>query len=333
MSGRDGRASLARLEDATGVPAVVLESPRGIADASIGAFGDMLARADCIVLLGKPLDFTVRWGASPAFDAAAHFIVVDSDAALVARAVRELGDRLHLGTAADTLAAARTLIERAAGLPSHHGDWRAAVRAAVAERPAAWIGALSAPGSGRLHPADVFRALAPVVARDPATILVCDGGEFAQWGQSLLTAPRRLINSVAGSIGSGLPFALASQLHDRHAPVFAVMGDGTFGFHMAEIETAARLGLPIVVIVGNDARWNAESQIQRRLYGADRMHNCDMLPARYDLAAIALGGHGELVTTMAELRDAIQRSIAGTKPAVINIMIEPAAAPVIRRQA
>ena len=39
------------------------------------------------------------------------------------------------------------------------------------------------------------------------------------------------------------------------------MGDGTFGFHMAEFETAVRRNLPFVAIVGNDACWNAESQI------------------------------------------------------------------------
>ena len=48
------------------------------------------------------------------------------------------------------------------------------------------------------------------------------------------------------------------------APVFAVLGDGTIGFHIAEFETAARRGLPFVAMLGNDARWNAESQIQLR---------------------------------------------------------------------
>ena len=73
------------------------------------------------------------------------------------------------------------------------------------------------------------------------------------------------------------------------------MGDGTFGFHMAEFETAVRHKLPFVAIVGNDACWNAESQLQRRDYGENRMHGCELLPARYDLRGGALGGHGELV--------------------------------------
>ena len=135
---------------------------------------------------------------------------------------------------------------------------------------------------GRLHPAEVFRALRPFVERDPDTVLICDGGEFAQWGQSMLPVRRRLINGVTGSIGSALSFALAARMIEPKAPVFAVLGDGTIGFHIAEFETAVRRGLPFVAVLGNDARWNAESEIQRRDYGANRMHGCELLPARYD---------------------------------------------------
>jgi acetolactate synthase-1/2/3 large subunit len=209
--------------------------------------------------------------------------------------------------------------------------WLAEARAAIEERPQSWQRPLST-APGKLHPLDVFRVLGPVVARDPATILICDGGEFAQWGQCLLKAPRRMINSVTGAIGAGLPFALAARLHDAHAPIFAVMGDGTFGFHMAEIETAVRRGLAFVAVVGNDACWNAESQLQRRHYGENRMHGCELLPARYDAWVSALGGHGELVTTIDELDGAIARAIASGKPAVINVMTESIAAPVLRRE-
>ena len=41
----------------------------------------------------------------------------------------------------------------------------------------------------KLHPIEVFRALKPYVERDPDTVLICDGGEFAQWGQSVLPVP------------------------------------------------------------------------------------------------------------------------------------------------
>jgi acetolactate synthase-1/2/3 large subunit len=176
----------------------------------------------------------------------------------------------------------------------------------------------------------VFRVLRPYVERDPDTILICDGGEFAQWGQSILPLRRRVINGVAGSIGSSLSFALSARLAEPKAPVFAVLGDGTIGFHLSEFETAVRRKLPFVAVLGNDALWNAESQIQLREYGKERMHGCDLLPARYDLVVAALGGHGEFVDKAADLPGAIERSLASGKPACINIQTESIAAPVIR---
>ena len=130
--------------------------------------------------------------------------------------------------------------------------------------------------------------------------------------------------------GSSEPASFATRFAEPKAPVFAVLGDGTIGFHIAEFETAVRRNLPFVAILGNDALWNAESQIQLREYGRERMHGCDLLPARYDLVAAAFGGHSEYVTRAADLPGAIERALASGKPACVNIMIESTAAPVIR---
>ena len=149
----------------------------------------------------------------------------------------------------------------------------------------------------------------------------------------MLAPARRVINGPAGSIGSSIPMAIAARAAAPHSPVIAVMGDGTFGFHMAEFDTAVRCNLPFVAVVGNDATWNAEHQIQLRDYGPNRTHGCELLPSRYDLVVQALGGHGELVTGAADLPAALDRAIASGKPACINVMIERVPAPVIRRQA
>ena len=164
---------------------------------------------------------------------------------------------------------------------------------------------------------ELCRALQPIFAQHPDAILVCDGGEIGQWPQAMLAPARRIINGPAGSIGSSIPFAIAARAADPQAPVIAVMGDGTFGFHMAEFDTAVRCNLPFVAVVGNDATWNAEHQIQLREYGPNRTHGCELLPSRYDLVAQALGGHGELVTSAADLRAGAGRapSPAASRPA------------------
>lgn len=329
FSGTGGRALLAKLEAAIKTPAVIVESPRGLADATLGAFSDLTPRVDLVVLLGKALDFTVKWCAPPAFDAGVKMIAIDPEGELLERLAREKADALLIGLIADPQVAAEALIARSATC-RRDGAWLAEARAALDDRPSAWT-SVKSEMTGRLHPAEVFRVLRPFVERDPDTVLICDGGEFAQWGQSMLPVRRRLINGVAGSIGGSLPFALAARLIEPSAPVFAVLGDGTIGFHISEFETAVRGGLPFVAVLGNDARWNAESQIQLRDYGSNRMHGCDLLPARYDQVVAALGGHGEYVDSADALPGAIARALASGKPACVNVMIESVAAPVIRR--
>src|SRR3954466_3942533 len=329
LSSVSGRALLSRLEAATQTPAVILESPRGIADATLGAFSDLVRRADLIVLLGKALDFTARWASGSSFDPAVRLISIDPEAALVERAAKEMDGRLVLGSIAGVRGAAEALIRRAGAQKSREGGWLKEARAALDNRPAGWASIVSQTPD-RLHPAQVFRTLRPYGERDPDTVLICDGGEFAQWGQSMLPVRRRMINGVAGSIGGSLSFADAARLAEPNAPVFVVLGDGTIGFHLSEFETAVRHKLPFVAVLGNDALWNAESQIQLRDYGRDRMHGCDLTPARYDLAVAALGGHGEYVERAENLSGGLGGSLTSPQPACINIMIESIAAPVIR---
>jgi acetolactate synthase-1/2/3 large subunit len=323
-----GRSLLARLEAALGVPTWIMESPRGFNDATLGAVAEVARRADLIVLLGKAFDFTLKFGGPP-IDGGCRFVSLDPEGALVERAARELGPRLAFGCVADTYPAGEALVARAAGRGIGKPAWLAEARGLIAQRPANWA-TIASVVPNKLHPLDVFRTLKPYVEKHPDSVLICDGGEFAQWGQAVLTNERRMINGVAGSIGASLPMAAAARSVEKTAPVFAVMGDGTFGFHMAEIDTAVRCKLPFVAIVGTDCRWNAEYNLQVRDYGPNRTHGCELLPTRYDLVVTALGGHGELVDDLAALPGAIERALASGKPACINVMIESIPSPVVR---
>jgi len=332
---RAGREHLARLESALGIACVGMESPRGINDPCLGAFAPVLAQADCILLLGKRLDFTLAFGRAPAIDPRCTFVQVDPDALELDRTRRALGDRVVGSEVADVSAAIdmlAALAQRNARNVPTPGNWVDEVRAALTYRPPAWDGARSAEG-GKLHPVEACRPLQRLLDSDPESVIVCDGGEFGQWAQACLHAPHRVINGVAGSIGSALPFAVAARLALPDAPVVALLGDGTFGFHAAEIDTAVRHALPFVAVVGNDARWNAEYQIQLKRYGPDRLIGCELRPLRYDHVTVALGGHGEHVTEARELPAAIDRAHASGLPACIDVAIDGLAAPVIRREA
>jgi acetolactate synthase I/II/III large subunit len=312
---RAGEA-LARLAEAVAAPVVPMESPRGLKDPALGDFSRALAQADLIVCLGKAVDFTLGFGAQ----AACAWLVVSADPAERDRAHRNLGKNLQPCIAADP----RTVAASLAGAPAD-GDrvgWRREVAKLIAAR-----GPASLDGPGKITPAGLCAAVQRRIDAAEDAILVSDGGEFGQWAQACLSAPRRLINGPSGAIGGGLCYGIAAKKACPEAMVFVLTGDGSIGFHLAELETAAREGTPLVVVIGNDQCWNAEHQIQLRRYGPDRLIGCALSGARYDEAAIALGGHGEHVTDPADLDAALTRALAAAKPACVNVAIEGLPAP------
>ena len=327
---RAHREQMAALEAASGIPVIGMESPRGVTDPSLGAFAECLAESDCVLLLGKRLDFTVKFGTTPTFAADCAWLQIDSELIEVDRARNAVGQRLEASLIADAASAIKMLTQSKQWNKTAAAAWLGKVRASVAFRPLAWANATTAI-AGRLHPVQALRPLQALLDAHPDSVFISDGGEIGQWAQALLSAPHRVINGVAGAIGAAIPFALAARVALPNAPVIAVMGDGTFGFHCAEFDTAVRYGLPFVAVIGNDARWNAEYQIQLRDYGSSRTIGCELLPSHYDQVAMAFGGHGESVSSAHELGPALQRASDAKLPACVNVFIDGLPAPNIRR--
>lgn len=319
------------LEGVTGIPVITMESPRGTNDPALGALVDVLSEADCVLLLGKQPDFTLGFCRPPVLPRACRVLQIDPEPMPLMQLQKSASDldKLPLQFRADTSTAARALI-RAFNKPHANEGWRETVHQTIAYRPPEWREAVgSIPGA--LHPAEVCAQVQPFLDDHPHAVLVCDGGEFGQWAQACLHAPRRLINGPAGAIGSAPAFAMAASLVFPDAPIVALMGDGTVGFHIAEFDTAVRENLPFIAVVGNDACWNAEYQIQLRSYGADRAVGCELLPTRYDEVATALGAHGEFVDQVDAVGSAMRRAHASGRSACVNVSLERIPAPVIRR--
>jgi acetolactate synthase-1/2/3 large subunit len=329
LMSRTGRRRLQELEQASGIPVIGMESPRGMLDPSLGAFAEVLARADRVLLLGKRVDFTMGFGKPPAFHPDCEFLQLDPEPSEIKRSMAAVGGRLAYAGIADMFPAVDELTAQAR--KDSISEWLSEVSAAVTYRPVAWGRARSSL-PGRLHPVELLRPLQLLLDSHPEAVLVADGGEIGQWAQACLSAPHRLINGVGGSIGAAIPFAMGARFARCEAPVLTIMGDGTFGFHAAELDTAVTHRLPFVAVVGNDARWNAEYQIQLREFGHERARGCEMRALRYDLIAQAFGAHGENVTEGGQLMPAVDRATASGLPAVINAPIEGLAAPRVQRE-
>ncbi|WP_322103215.1 thiamine pyrophosphate-binding protein [Paraburkholderia sp. J41] len=330
-----GRRRTEAFEAAAGIPVIGMESPRGINDPALGAFAEMLSQADCVMLLGKRMDFTLAFGQAPAFAPDCQVLQIDPEPQEIARTRRAVGKRLAGSAVADSFAALEALAEACRDGESRcDASWADEVRGAIAWRPEPW-GSASSPVEKHVHPVQALAPFQALLDSHPDAVFISDGGEFGQWAQACLRARHRVINGVAGAIGAALPFALAARIAYPDSPVVAAMGDGTFGFHAAEMDTAVRYGLPFVAVVGNDARWNAEYQIQLRNYGPERLIGCELLPARYDRVAEAFGGVGALVEHAEAMKDAMEQAQAAQRaklPACVNVMIEGVAAPSFKRK-
>jgi thiamine pyrophosphate-dependent acetolactate synthase large subunit-like protein len=313
--GRRG-AAVQRLAQATRVPVITAESPRGLNDPWLHGGATCLAQADVVLLLGKALDFSLRFGVAPGFAASCRFVRIAVGAAA--------HPRIALSVAADPEVVVEQLLAAAGGHAWHGERWAEEFARVRAATPAAWE-RLRHADAAPMHPLRVCAAVQPYL--DAGAILVADGGEFGQWAQAGLDAGVRLINGPSGSIGSAIPMAVAARMARPERTVLALLGDGTFGFHALELDTALRGGAPVVAVVGNDARWNAEYQLQLQHYGAERAVACELLPTRYDKVAEGLGAHGELVERPAQLDAALARAVASGRPACVNVVIDGAAAP------
>ena len=329
MQSNSGKALLSKLEQALGIPVIGMESPRGIGDPSLGAFSEVLSQADCVLLLGKKVDFTLKFAQSPGFNKDCLFLQIDPDAEEIKRAKNALGVRLVDSAISDVPSAIYQLLSLNSSVASAPSDWQKEVSTALQFEPPAWKNI--PPNNGKLHPVQALAPLQDILDSHPDSVLISDGGEIGQWAQACLRAPNRIINGVAGSIGAGIPFACAASVAKPNAPIIAIMGDGTFGFHCAEIDTGVRYKLPFTLIVGNDAKWNAEYQIQVRDYGQDRTIGCELLPSHYEKVCEAFGGYGEFVDDSKEVLPAVKRALASKLPSCINIMIDGLAAPNIKR--
>jgi acetolactate synthase-1/2/3 large subunit len=124
-----------------------------------------------------------------------------------------------------------------------------------------------------------------------------------------------------GTLGVGMPFALAAQASHPDKRVMIVYGDGSFGLNGFEYDTAVRHNLPVLGILGNDGAWGQMMRPQGAVYGWDRLQGTLLNFTRYDKVVEALGGHGELVERPEEIRPALDRAADSGKPALVNVII------------
>lgn len=168
-----------------------------------------------------------------------------------------------------------------------------------------------------MHPATLAREIARALPRD--ALAVYDGGHTTFWSNDFtpVHAERTRFHEPGMShLGFGLPYAMALQAQQPGRAVVNITGDGSFGFTLAELDTARRYRLPVVTVIHNNAAWGIIQAGQRKQFGFElgtSLDGCD-----YAAVARGFGCHGEVVTHAGEVVPAIARAFASGLPAVVD---------------
>jgi acetolactate synthase I/II/III large subunit len=191
---------------------------------------------------------------------------------------------------------------------------RAAWEAASIVDESAWDG----PG---IHPGRTIATLRRVLPDD--AILTTDAGNFAGWAARgfRFRRPGTFLGPTSGAMGYGLPAAIGASLVHRDRAVVALTGDGGFAMSMAEIETAVREGLRVVVLVFDNQRYGTIRMQQ------DREHReplgTDLGPIDFAAVARGLGARGVRVESDSGFEAALRQALATTdRPSVIQLALD-----------
>ncbi|HYY11863.1 MAG TPA: acetolactate synthase [Kineosporiaceae bacterium] len=321
-----GEDALRRLAEAARAPVCLNGLGRGCLPADHDLFlsrarSRALKEADVALVVGVPMDFRLGFGG--AFGEETEIVVLDR-AEPAREPPRAPAAELYgaLGPALDALAA---VAGDAGGVASDRAAWLAALRAEETERRSAERAELE-DGRAPLHPMRVYGELAAVLDRD--AIVIGDGGDFVSYAGRVMDtyAPGCWLDpGPYGCLGCGPGYALAAKLAHPRRQVVLLLGDGAFGFSGLEFDTLARHGVAVVGVMGNNGIWGLEKHPMETLYGYSVA--ADLRPGtRYDRVVEALGGHGELVERPEDLRGALVRAFEAGRPALVNVLTDPAVA-------
>ena len=291
----------------------------GFFDSGLNRAAKMLGKADVVVLLGRKQDIILGYGMAPTISPDAKIIQIDPSEAEIGR-----NRGVALGIVGDIESIAGQLTEEASRHSWKDLPWLEELQQARDEQNR-WLESLAV-AETPMHAMFVHKTVGEMLRDDDS--LAFDGGDFCHFGKSY--HPSRTPKgwsylSPMGMLGSALPAAMAAKLAypERRSVIFT--GDGSFGFNGMEFDTAVRHDLPIVAILGNDAAWGIDRQIQLQVFGKPVV--TDLLPTRYDKVVEGLGGYSEHVEDPADLAPALRRAFDSGRPSLVNIEVQRGISP------
>lgn len=305
----------------------------GVAANAMGKHGStrhltgMIGEADVVLLIGTRTNQngTDSWRLYPK---GATFIHIDMDGQEIGRnyeAVRLVGDAKLAIEALNEALAARDLGARRAARAGVEAKIKAG-KGAFAKEAAPLTGSDKSP----IRPERIMNEINGVMT--PDTIVVADASYSSLWVTNYLVSQRAgqrfLTPRGLAGLGWGLPMALGAKVAAPDKPVICLSGDGGFGHCWAEMETARRMKLPVVLIVLNNGilGYQKDAEIVKFRGHTDAVHF-----ETVDHAAIAraCGCNGVRIERVEELRPALEKALASDTLTLLDIVTDPEARPPI----
>jgi acetolactate synthase-1/2/3 large subunit len=276
---------------------------------------EAMQQCDVFICAGVLLDFRLGFGRSIPEDA--KIIQLDVENELIG--TNRSADAAVVGNLAATF---ESMLDKLAGNSLDFSAWRDQLSERETELETTFDAQLHS-DEVPIDPLRMCREIRDFVA-DKDVILIGDGGDIVAQASKVLPVPAEncwMDPGPLGTLGVGMPFALAAQLAKPEKRVLIIYGDGAFGLNGFEYDTAVRFELPIVGIVGVDGAWGQMARPQAAIYGANRVVATTLNYTRYDKIVEAMGGHGEYCERPEEIAPALERAFASGKPALVNVVI------------
>ncbi|ORC03946.1 hypothetical protein B1T48_24630 [Mycobacterium persicum] len=175
-----------------------------------------------------------------------------------------------------------------------------------------------------IHPAHAAGVIGAAFGSD--AVYTVDGGNTSLWAYNVLPPTRpRSYHSILelGMLGTGIPSAIGAKLGAPEREVVCVTGDGAAGFNIMELQTAAREGIDVTVVVFAEGSWTMEELNELQLYGTT--FGTAQGEIRWDIVAQGLGCHGEYVERIEDLDGALRRSREHGGPSLVCVRTDHAA--------
>jgi acetolactate synthase-1/2/3 large subunit len=184
--------------------------------------------------------------------------------------------------------------------------------------------ALATSAETPIRPERVVAELQKVL--DPDAIVVADPGTpcpyFSAYYLVRGSGRRFFSNRAHGALGYALAAAVGAHVGRPAVKTVAVMGDGSFGMCAGELETLARLKLPITLVVISNATYGWIKAGQKAGYGK-RYFSVDFSETDHAKVAEAFGVRGFRVEDPMELGKVLQQAIKHAGPSLVDIVCQP----------